>query len=142
MAGWLGVFGVVIGATVALFGQFMSRAIEYRRESSRLFIEYCATLISLEEDFRNRVWEERNLALRDSVSKWDLVAYRMVEAQIRLTARDALLLRSLADLREAGQQLGKVWRLNSRESDELAEAWKRHKSALDSFIGIAKRSVK
>ncbi|SEF33014.1 hypothetical protein SAMN05421837_106561 [Amycolatopsis pretoriensis] len=131
---------MIVGATIALFGQFMSRTVEYKREGRRLFVENCASLIALEEDFRNRVWEERKLGLSDSVAQWDLSGYRLVAAQVRLTSDDERLLRSLADLRVAGQELGKSWRMGSLDSDELEVAWKKHKSALENFVAAAKRA--
>jgi len=60
MAAWAGLVGVVAGALIAFAGQYVMRRGEKQERFDALLLEQFAVIIALSEDFRNRVWEERN----------------------------------------------------------------------------------
>ncbi len=76
MAAWAGLVGVVAGALIAFAGQYVMGRGEKQERFDALLLEQFAVIIALSEDFRNRVWEERNHVASDVVGKWDLEAYR------------------------------------------------------------------
>ncbi len=76
MAAWAGLVGVVVGALIAFAGQYVMGRGEKQERFDALLLEQFAVIIALSEDFRNRVWEERNHVASDVVGKWDLEAYR------------------------------------------------------------------
>jgi hypothetical protein len=57
---WIGVIGAAVGAIIALLGQYISNRLERRAKDAALILDQCAQLIALSEDYRNRVWQERN----------------------------------------------------------------------------------
>jgi hypothetical protein len=44
-----------------------------------VLLDQRAQLIALSEDYRNRVWEERNLAANDVVAQWNIGVFRLAE---------------------------------------------------------------
>jgi len=87
MEAWIGLAGVIAGAAIALGGQYLTRRSEQRERLTTVLLEQCATVVALSEDFRNRVWEERNQLAENVVAKWDLAAYRLAEARLRILCR-------------------------------------------------------
>ncbi len=61
MDAFLGLIGVLAGATIAFFGQFFASRSERRERHTVYLLEQCAVLAALTDDFQNRVWEERHL---------------------------------------------------------------------------------
>ena len=118
MAEWIGLAGVVAGAVIAFGGQYLLRRAERQDRNDALLLEQFAIIIALSEDYRNRVWEERNQVANSVVNAWDLGTYRLAEARLRVLSRDSAVVAALKVLHEAGTQLGKAWRLGS--SDEAA----------------------
>lgn len=72
MAAWVGLAGVVAGALIAFAGQLAMQRRGERDRFDSLLLEQFAMIIAISEDFRNRVWEERNQVASDVVGKWDL----------------------------------------------------------------------
>jgi hypothetical protein len=134
MQGWIGVIGALAGGAIALLGQYGFRLADRRDELTALFLEQCAQLVALSEDYRNRVWEERRLGLQGPVSEWRLGDYRLAEARVKILCLDARLLETLEQLRETGVTLGKAWRHAQGDDQEVEMAWRRHREALDQFV--------
>jgi hypothetical protein len=72
MTAWVGLAGVIAGAIIAFAGQYVMRRGDKQERFDALLLEQFADIIALSEDFRNRIWEERNQVASDVVSKWDL----------------------------------------------------------------------
>jgi hypothetical protein len=70
MSAWIGLIGVAAGALAALIGQYLVRNSEARERRDTILLEQLATLVALSEDFRNRVWEERNKVAANVVAAW------------------------------------------------------------------------
>ena len=111
MAEWIGLVGVAAGALIAFGGQYLLRRTERQERNDTLLLEQFALIIALSEDYRNRVWEERNQVASGVVHAWDLGAYRLAEARLRVLSRDPSLVAAPEALHEAGGHLGKTWRL-------------------------------
>lgn len=133
MTGWIGLIGALAGAAIAMAGQYLFRLLESRRDDAKLFLEQCAQVVALEEDFRNRIWEERHLNA-DSVREWNLRDAMLATARLRIISTDREVLRTLEILHKSGQELGKVWRTNKAEGDDLTRAWQQHRRSLDQFV--------
>ena len=91
--------GVFLGGVVALVGQQLSGRSEAKDRNATLMLEQLSILVALSQDYRNRIWEERNNLSDDAVAKWDLGAYRMAQARVRILVSDSEL---LAAVREPG----------------------------------------
>ena len=89
MAEWIGLAGVVAGAVIAFGGQYLLRRAERQDRNDALLLEQFAIIIALSEDYRNRVWEERNQVANSVVNAWDLGTYRLAEARLRVLSRDS-----------------------------------------------------
>lgn len=101
MDAWIGLAGVVAGAFIAFVGQYMMRRSEMRERSEALLLEQAAVIAALSEDYRNRVWEERSKLAGDVVAAWDMGAYRLAEARLRILSGDHGLLEAMDELRES-----------------------------------------
>jgi hypothetical protein len=119
MEGWLALLAAVAGAMIALAGQHITRRGEQRSHRAELLVEQCATLLALSGDFRNRVWEERDLGLQDRVGAWDLAGFRLAAAKIAILCTDERLNEGVTELRTAGSDLGHYWRTGSRDDATL-----------------------
>jgi hypothetical protein len=134
MQGWIGIIGALAGGGIALLGQYGIRLADRRDKLAALFLEQCAQLVALAEDYRNRVWEERRLDLQGRVSEWRFGDYRLAAARIAIICRDTRLREALEQLNEAAKSLGKAWRPTERKDEQVEIAWRRHREALDQFI--------
>lgn len=142
MATWASLIGVIIGATITFIGQFFVQRIARRTDNVTLVLEQCALLVALSEDFRNRLWEEREGLSEKSVSKWAVGEFRLAEARLRILSGDSALIDALNQLRSSGQELGTFWRTQRRKGDTLATLWKGNTSAQDEFINAARAVVR
>lgn len=124
-----------------MLGQQVSARREERTARSAELLNQLSILIALSEDYRNRVWEERNGLSDRSVSDWDMAGYRRAQARVKLLVRDEAVLRDLRRLESSGQALGKEWRLGKAERPELEQTRKEHRSALDTFLVTARDLV-
>jgi hypothetical protein len=143
MQAWIGLVGVIAGAVIVLSGQYVTRRSEVRERQQTLLLEQCAQVAALSEDFRNRVWEERHQVAEGVVARWDLGAYRLAQARLRILCDETDLLSALQVLSEAGGNLGRIWRLSPEGGAEnVQEAWETHRSALNSFIKASSRLLR
>lgn len=142
MQAWIGLVGVLAGAAIALGGQYVTRRSEVRERQESLLLEQCALVVALSEDFRNRVWEERHKVADGVVAHWDLGAYRLAQARLRIMCNEPDVLSALGALSQAGGDLGKLWRLASAGEKNVQEAWEAHRSALNSFIASSSRLLR
>jgi hypothetical protein len=136
MEAWIGLAGVIAGAAIALGGQYLTRRSEQRERLTTVLLEQCATVVALSEDFRNRVWEERNQLAENVVAMWDLAAYRLAEARLRILCRDPDVLAAVEVLRKSGASLGETWRLSPKDEAAVNAALEAHRSALKAFIAV------
>jgi|1186.fasta_scaffold281352_2 hypothetical protein len=135
----LTIVAALAGGLIALAGQFLAGRNEGRRERRRQLLEACATVVSLSEDFRNRVWEERVLGKQGRVDAWDLSRSRLAENQIELLCEDAKVLQALSELRRTGRDLGSYWRRGSIEEEHLDDLYRKLKDARVGFVSAARR---
>jgi hypothetical protein len=142
MEAWVGLAGVVAGALIAFGGQYLSRRSEVRERNSMLLLEQVTVLAALSEDYRNRVWEERNQVASNVVATWDYHAYRLTEARLRILCREPHVLSALQTLDKAGGDLGVAWRLEPRDEGRVQAAWESHRAALDNFITVSSRLMR
>lgn len=142
MTEWIGLAGVVAGALLAFSGQYLLRHTERQERNDTLLLEQFALIIALSEDYRNRVWEERNQVARGVVNRWDLGAYRLAEARLRVLSRDSALVTALETLHEAGGQLGKAWRLTSSDEAAVTSAWVAHRAAIEQFVAASSQVLR
>jgi hypothetical protein len=139
MDAWIGLVGVIAGAVVALGGQYVTRRSEARERQEALLLEQCALLVALSGDYLNRVWEERNQLATDVVASWDLGAYRIAQARLRILCRKPDVLLALDTLSKTGGDLGKAWRLTPDDVGNVDAALDAHRSALDAFTTASSR---
>jgi hypothetical protein len=142
MGAWMGLVGVVAGATLAMVGQHFGRKSEARERMGLLLLEQCSLLVGLSEDYRNRVWEERNGLSSQAVAAWDLGAYRLAQARLRVLCREDALLKAVDGLQRSGIALGRCWRLSRSNGPDLDKAWQEHRVSLDEFIQAASSVVR
>jgi hypothetical protein len=126
---------------MALLGQYVLARSDTRERASAALLEHCATLVALSEDFRNRVWEERNLDVAGAVAAWDLAQYRLAGARLRILCPDPHLAAAVIALAASGTELGKAWRLPGRKDDLVDAAWRAHRESVDRFIQAAGRAL-
>ena len=122
------------GAAIALVGQYLTRRGDSSVRRSELVLEQCSQLVSLSEDFRNRLWEERELGQAGRVDGWDLAAYRLAAARLTILCRHQPLLSALHEMSEAGKRLGAYWRRGHTEPDELELRYEQYKTAIQAFV--------
>ena len=127
----------VVGAVIALLGQAMAGRGEHRRAARQQLLEQCAQVVALEEDFHNRLWEERRLGQTGRVDGWDVAAFRLAAARVRLLTTDRRVAEALAACTRAGTNLGGYWRSGERDEDETERLWRAHKEAVEAFIVAA-----
>src|SRR3984957_1229582 len=84
MDAWIGLIGALAGAAIAWSGQYLTRRSEARERQDALLLEQCALIVALEEDLRNRIWEERHKIATGVVTAWDLGAQRLAQARLRI----------------------------------------------------------
>jgi hypothetical protein len=134
---WIGLAGVVAGALIAFVGQYLLRRTESQERNDTFLLEQLALIIALSEDYRNRVWEERKKVTSDVVNAWDLPAYRLAEARLRVLCRDQALKNALQALHDAGTALGHAWRLTPNDEEAVQRAWEAHRKAIECFVNAS-----
>ncbi|HEY6797694.1 MAG TPA: hypothetical protein VI248_23715 [Kineosporiaceae bacterium] len=141
MQTWVAFLSAVAGGAIALAGQYLTRRLENRSRGGELLLELCATVVALNEDFRNRLWEERRLGQTGRVDGWDLAGTRLAEARLRIVARDQRLLDALDEVTTSGGSLGSYWRRGQLEEGELQRRSDRNKDAIAAFLRVARDVV-
>jgi hypothetical protein len=141
VAEWIGLAGVIAGALIAFVGQYLLRRNERNDRNSTLMLEQAALLIALSEDFRNRIWAERKQLATNFVGGWDIGAYRLAEARLRLLSPSSAVVAELEPLRETGKDLGKAWQLVPADTAAIDTAWEAHRVAIERFIAASSRAL-
>jgi hypothetical protein len=142
MDAWATVVGTIAGAAIALAGQWAVVRGQRRTRVGELLLEQCARVVALNEDFRNRLWEERTLSRPGRVESWDLGAARLAAAQVRILCMDADVLAALSELGTAGRELGAYWRRGDIDEAELEYRYHRQKAAIEQFSETAAALVR
>lgn len=141
MATWVGLVGVLAGALIAFGSQYLLSKTERHERNTGFLLEQCAILISLSEDYRNRVWEERHHIAADVVAKWDLGAYRLAQARLMVLSQEPDFLAAIEALYESGKALGRSWRIGSADEASLDENWRAHRTAINRFVAVSSKVV-
>jgi len=142
MGAWIGLVGVVAGALVALVSQYIIRNSEARERRDALLLKQLAMVIALSEDYRDRIWRERNMIATGVVASWDIGSYRLAEAKLKILCQDSNLLATLVALNRRGGELGTSWSLSPEDESRTEAAWKAHKAALEQFIAAGSTMVR
>ena len=142
MAAWAGLAGVVAGALIAFAGQYVMRRVERQERFDSLLLEQFAAIVALSEDMRNRVWEERNQVASDVVDKWDMGAYRLAEARLRILSQAPGLKAALEELDDAGSELGGTWRTRSGGDEAIDASLTAHRAALERFLVVSSQIIR
>jgi hypothetical protein len=137
MEAWAVVVAAVAGAAIALLGQWVAKRGERKTRAAELLLEQCALLVALNEDFRNRIWEERTLQQAGRADGWDLGAARLTSARIRTLCDDADVLAALDEIGIAGKELGAYWRRGDIDEEEFERRYEREKTATARFLDAA-----
>jgi hypothetical protein len=90
----------------------------------------------LSEDYRNRVWEERNNVAVGVAAAWDTGSYRLAEAKLKILCQDSKLLSALMTLNSSGIRLGTSRQVSPEDEAQTEAVWKAHKAALEQFITV------
>lgn len=128
---------MVAGALIAVVSRYLGRGSEARERRDALLLDQLTVLVALSEDYRNRVWEERHKVATGVVAAWDIGAYRMAEARLRILCHDPNVLSALISIAQAGTELGKSWRISPKDEARTQAAWEAHRAAVDQFIAAS-----
>jgi hypothetical protein len=123
----------LVGAGIVLFGQWI---LERRQRAARfgeLLLEQSALLLALNDDFDNRLWEERVLGLAGRVDSWDLASSRLAKAKLEILKPDPRLERALIRLHSTGVSLGDYWRRHHADDRKLEKFLADHQAACHEF---------
>jgi hypothetical protein len=131
---WAAVVAALAGGAIALAGGYLARRRDERVRTGQLLLEQCAQVVSLSDDFRNRIWEEVELGHGDRVDGWDLFAYQSAVARIKLLTQDSALLDKLQVLTASGKAMGGLWRRGNLDRDEVISRREADKIAAADFI--------
>ncbi|MGQ5260474.1 hypothetical protein ACTWLT_06915 [Micromonospora sp. ZYX-F-536] len=139
---WVTLVAAVAGAAIAILGQYLTKRGEANVRLTELLLEQCSRLVALAEDFRHRVWEERELGLVGRVDGWDLGESRLAQAKVRILCGDQRVLAALEELNSSGKSLGAYWRRGQVEPAELEARYERVKRAIESFTAASATLVR
>jgi hypothetical protein len=142
MEAWAVVVAAVAGAAIALFGQWTAKRGERRTRVGELLLEQCTLLIALNEDLRNRIWEERTLQQAGRVDGWDLGSARLAMARIGILCDDADVLAAVDEIGTAGKDLAAYWRRGDIDDEEFERRYEREKTATAGLRDAAARSFR
>jgi hypothetical protein len=137
MDAWATLLAAVAGGLIAILGQYVAKRGESRTRNHELLLEQCSYLVASSQDYRNRLWEERELGLAGRVDGWDLAADRLASARLRILCDDKALLAALDELQYSGGQLGAYWRRGRIDLPELKQRYDRYKAAINGFIAAS-----
>jgi hypothetical protein len=137
---WIGLLGAIAGAAIAFVGQHVSARSAERERRHTLLLEQASELAALEEDFRNRVWEERQGFTANPVTGWEFRRSRLAGAKLLLLSSSPRLATAMSEMREAGVELAREWRLRQVWDDDTKRAWEQHRTAIEEFL-VACREV-
>jgi hypothetical protein len=109
------------GAGIAFFSQWIFDRRQRTDRLGKLILKYGALLLAVNEDFENRLWEERVLGLKERVDNWDLASSRRARLNLEILSADPILKQALSRLHSTGVAVGSYWRIN-RSNDKKLEA--------------------
>lgn len=126
---WAAIVAAIVGGAIALAGQRTARQRDKQTRVAELLLEACGQVVSLSDDYRNRLWEEVELGHAGRVDGWNLLGNQLAVARIRILTDDSNLLSTLEQLTDSGKAMGAYWRRghvdlidlqSRREADKLA----------------------
>lgn len=132
----------LVGAGIAFLSQWL---FEKRRRDEQLgaqLLEQSALLLTLNDDFENRLWEERSLKLKKRVDEWDLVSSRIAKSKLEILSNDKQLNDALARLHLAGVVLGAYWRQGDCDKAILEEYVTEYRSARLEFLEASSIAIR
>jgi hypothetical protein len=132
----------LVGAGIAFFGQWVFQRQQRRERVGELLLRQCSRLVALNDDFENRLWEERILHLKGRVKKWDLTSSRLAVANLRILSGDPRLDNALNRLHGAGVKLGAHWRIQHADDEELAKLLIDFRTARGEFLSTSRVVVR
>jgi hypothetical protein len=135
-------FAAVAGASIALAGQYLTKRGEVRTRTGEFILDHCASIVALSDDFRNRVWEEKELGLPGKVDAWDLTGYRHAAARLMILSDDTALLGALEDLTESGKRLAGYWRRGQADPAELERRRDEDKTVCARFVAASAKALR
>jgi hypothetical protein len=136
----LAIIATIIGATIAFASQWTFDRRHRRQRFQELLLEQSAILLALNDDFENRLWEERALGLENRVSEWDLTSSRLAKAKLQIISGSKDLDAAVATLHATGVELGRYWRQRQRQRQrqqddaELERLLDAHRQARQTFL--------
>lgn len=142
MSALITLIAAVAGAAIALAGQYLTRRGEARTRTGEFILDQCASIVALSDDFRNRVWEEKELGLTGKVDAWDLGGYRHAAARLMILSDDRALLDALQDLTESGKHLAGYWRRGQADPVELERRREQDKEVCARFVGASAKTLR
>jgi len=142
MSAWITLLAAVAGGAIAIAGQYVIGKSERTTRRAELVLDQCAQLIALSEDFRTRLWEERVLGQTDRTASWDIRAFRLAGARLRILCGDQRVLAALDELKASGKELGGYWRRGDIDADELDRRYERDKVAVEALAAASAQLVR
>jgi hypothetical protein len=82
------------------------------------------------------------LGLEGKADGWDLGAYRLAAARIKILCDDASLLRALEDLTNSGKRLGAYWRRGHVDAEEFEKHREHDKVVCADFVDVSAKVVR
>ena len=113
-----------------------------RARGGELLLEHCALLVAMNEDLRNRVWEERVLGQQGRLDDWDLAGTRLATARLRILCTDESVLAALVGMNSAAKDLAAYWRRGNAESTEVDLRYEQLKQTIESFAEASARLIR
>ncbi|MFJ5231482.1 hypothetical protein ACIQBJ_16475 [Kitasatospora sp. NPDC088391] len=141
MESWGTLAAAVVGAAIALVGQYLAKRREERAKAVELLLNSCAEVAASCSDLLYRVWEERELGLPGRVEGWDLNGHRLATARIRILSGDPALVAASEEVNTAGQALSSYWRKGVVDDTEFQVRRERYRAATDSFVDVSGRRI-
>lgn len=142
MSAWAAVVAAIAGGAIALAGQFAGRRRDKQVRIGELLLEACEQVVSLSDDFRNRLWEEVELGQEGRVGEWNLLGNQLAVARIKLLTDDRILLQRLEGLTASGKAMGAYWRRGNVDHAELNSRRETDKVACAAFIAASSAVVR
>jgi hypothetical protein len=139
---WATLAAAVAGAAIAILGQYVAARGQMRTRGGELLLEHCAVLVAMNEDFRNRLWEERVLGQQGRLDGWDLAGARLATARLRILCPDESVLTALVDMNSAAKDLGAYWRRGNADAAEVDLRYEQLKQAIESFADASTRLIR
>jgi hypothetical protein len=137
MNAWAAVVAAIAGGAIALAGQNAGQRRDKQVRVGELLLEACEQVVSLSDDFRNRLWEEVELGQEGRVGEWNLLGNQLAVARIKLLTDDHTLLQRLEGLTASGKAMGAYWRCGNVDRAELSRRREGDKIACADFVAAS-----